>query len=249
MPESTGGSDFRISLKLLWGTKERAPRGPKPTLTVPQIVEQAIAIADAEGIDNVSMRRVAERLGVGAMSLYRYVPSKAELLDLMLDTIHGEHANATPPADSEPWRTRLEWHARQSRAVIQRHPWMLQVRLGQRPPLGPNIMAVFNAYLGAVKDIGLTPPETIAVTEVVSNYVQGATRAVVEAVQTEQESGISDEEWWTERNEFWEQYFDQARFPHITLMWETGGYDEPVDQFEFGLQRVLDGVEAMLAGR
>ena len=63
-----------------------------------QIVEQAIVLADAEGIDNVSMRRVAERLGVGAMSLYRYVPSKAELLDVM-DTIHGEHANATPPAD------------------------------------------------------------------------------------------------------------------------------------------------------
>ncbi len=195
------------------------------------------------------MRRVAERLGVGAMSLYRYVPSKAELLDLMLDTIHAEHANATPPADSEPWRTRLEWHARQSRALIQRHPWMLQVRMGQRPPLGPNIMAVFNAYLGTVRDSGLTPRETIAVTELVGNYVQGATRAAVEAVQTEQESGVSDEDWWGERNEFWEEYFDVERFPHITLMWEHGGYDEPLDPFEFGLQRVLDGIEAMLAGR
>src|SRR6476661_5122429 len=104
MPESTGGSDFRISLKLLWGTKERAPRGPKPTLTVPQIVESAIAIADAEGIDNVSMRRVAERLGVGAMSLYRYVPSKAELLDLMVDAVYGERP---APADADGgWRER-----------------------------------------------------------------------------------------------------------------------------------------------
>jgi len=246
MPESTGGSDFRISLKLLWGTKERAPRGPKPTLTVQQIVEQAIALADAEGIDNVSMRRVAERLGVGAMSLYRYVPSKAELLDLMLDRIHGEHAQATPPPEDETWRVRLEWHARQSRALIQRHPWMLQVRMGQRPPLGPNIMAVFNATLGAAKDIGLTPAQTIAVTELIGNYVRGATRADVEAVQTAQESGVSDEEWWGERNAFWEEYFDIERFPHITLMWESGGYEAPVDPFDFGLQRVLDGIGAMV---
>jgi AcrR family transcriptional regulator len=249
MPESTGGSDFRISLKLLWGSKERATRGPKPTLTVEQIVEAAIALADAEGIDNVSMRRVAERLGVGAMSLYRYVPSKAELLDLMLDTIHAEHANAPAPADSEPWRVRFAWHARQSRALIQRHPWMLQVRQGQRPPLGPNIMTVFNAYLGTAKDIGLEPHEALAVTELVKNYDQGATRAAVEAVQVEQESGTSDEEWWGERNEFWEEYFDVERFPHITLMWEQGGYEQQVDQFEFGLQRVLVGIEAMLAGR
>lgn len=249
MPESSGGSDFRISLKLLWGIGEPAPRGPKRTLTVDQVVQAAIALADAEGLESVSMRRVAERLGVGAMSLYRYVPSKSELLDLMQDSISGEHADATPPADGEPWRTRLEWHARQSRAMIQRHPWVLQVRNGQRPPLGPNIMAVFNAYLGTVKDIGLTPAETIAVTELVGNYVQGATRVAVEAVQAAEESGVSDEEWWGERDEFWEEYFDVERFPHITLMWELGGYEEPMDSFEFGLQRVLDGIEAMVAGR
>jgi AcrR family transcriptional regulator len=245
MPESTGGSDFRITLKLLWGTKERAPRGPKPALTVSQIVEQAIALADAEGIDSVSMRRVAERLKVGAMSLYRYIPSKAELLDLMLDAIHAEHVNASAPADSEPWRVRLEWHARQSRALIQRHPWMLQVRMGQRPPLGPNIMGAFNVVLGVAKDIGLSPQQTIAVTELIENYVRGATRADVEAVQTVEESGVSDEEWWDERNAFWEEYFDVERFPHITLMWESGGYAEPEDPFDFGLQRVLDGIEKL----
>lgn len=246
MPESTGGSDFRISLNLLWGTQERAPRGPKPTLTVTQIVEQAIALADAEGIDNVSMRRVAERLGTGAMSLYRYVPSKAELLDLMLDRIHAEHGDATPPAPDEPWRVRLEWHAHESRALIRRHPWMLQVRTGQRPPLGPNIMAAFNAILGVAREIGLPPAQTIAVTELIGDYVRGATSRDVEAAQIVQESGVSDEEWWGERNAFWEEYFDAERFPHITLMWEQGGYDEPVDPFEFGLQRVLDGIEAMV---
>jgi len=248
MPESTGGSNFQISLKLLWGTKERAPRGKKPGLTIEQIVEAAIALADEEGIENVSMRRVAERLGAGAMSLYRYVPSKAELLDLMLDTIHAEHVQATPP-DTDQWRTMLEWHARQSRALIQRHPWMLHVRHGQRPPLGPNILAVFNAYLLAIKDIGLTPREMLVATELVGNYVQGATRATVEAVETERESGISDEEWWGERMVFWEEYFDPERFPAISELWEQGGYEDPLDSFEFGLQRVLDGIEALLTGR
>ena len=89
MPESTGGSDFRISLKLLWGTKERAPRGPKPTLTVGQIVEQAIALADAEGIENVSMRRVARQLEVSAMTLYTYVPGKAELVGQAAQALEG----------------------------------------------------------------------------------------------------------------------------------------------------------------
>jgi AcrR family transcriptional regulator len=249
MPESTGGSDFRITLKLLWGTKERAPRGPKPTLTVAQIVEVAIALADAEGIDNVSMRRVAERLGVGAMSLYRYVPSKAELLDLMLDRIHAEHADAIPPADSEPWRTRLEWHARQSRAVIQRHPWMLQVRQGKRPAPGPNVLAVFDGYLAAVEGIGLEPREMLVATDLVGDYVRGATREAVEAAQIADESGVSDEEFWGARMFFWEEYFEPERFPHITRLWERGGYEDPIDTFDWGLQRVLDGVEAMLAGR
>jgi AcrR family transcriptional regulator len=247
MPESTGGSDFRITLKLLWGTKERAPRGPKPALTVSQIVEQAIALADAEGIDSVSMRRVAERLKVGAMSLYRYIPSKAELLDLMLDAIHAEHVNASAPADSEPWRVRLEWHARQSRALIQRHPWMLQVRQGVRPAPGPNLLAVFDGYLSAVDGIGLEPREMLVATDLVSDYVRGATRQAVETEQMAAESGVSDEEYWGARMYFWEEYFDPQRFPHITRLWESGGYEDPLDAFEWGLQRVLDGIEKLAA--
>ena len=67
------------------------PRGPKPGLTVEQIVGAAVALADEEGIEQLSMRKVADRLGTGAMSLYRYVPGKTELLELMYDTIHAEH--------------------------------------------------------------------------------------------------------------------------------------------------------------
>ena len=228
------------------GRRERGTRGPKPGLTADQIVKTAIQLADEEGLDALSMRRVAERLGSGAMSLYRYVPSKAELLDLMLDTIHGEDP---APVQQGAWRQQLEALARHGRDLIKRHPWMLQITLGNRPPLGPNILGTWDAYLQAVKDIGLTPAEMVATAELVGNYVQGATRAAVETQQVEQTSGQSDVQWWEERQSFWDEYFDPERFPAITAVYESGGYDAPIDAFEFGLQRVLDGIAGLLAGR
>ena len=104
-PEYAGRGDPRRSLDLLWGDAPRPSRGPKPGLDVATIVAAAIALADADGLDGLSMRRVAERLGVGTMSLYTYVPSKAELLDLMLDTVYGEQAAAIRAATtSDPRR-------------------------------------------------------------------------------------------------------------------------------------------------
>ena len=233
-------SDFKITLKILWGVRERGERGPKPGLTVERIVQAAIELADAEGLEAASMRRVADKLGVGAMSLYRYVPGKTELLDLMLDAVHADDSVA-PEGD---WRTQLEWLARRSRDRIKRHPWMLQVVVGQRPPLGPNIIGDFDAYLEAVTGIGLTPQETIAATELVGFFVEGATRNAIEAARAARE--VSDEQYWSERQEFWEEYFDPERFPAISAAWEAGAYDEALDSFEFGLQRILDGIEARL---
>ncbi len=94
--EFSGGGDPRRSIELLWRLRERPRPGPKPRFTVDDVAAAAIAIADAEGLAALSMRRVAERLGVAAMSLYTYVPGKAELIDLMLDTVCTE----VPPADA-----------------------------------------------------------------------------------------------------------------------------------------------------
>lgn len=234
---------FKVTLQILWNRRERGERGPKPGLTVERIVQTAIELADAEGLEAVSMRRVADRLGVGAMSLYRYVPGKRQLLDLMLDAVHADDSEM-PEGD---WRTRLEWLARRSRDRIVRHPWMLEVSVGRRPPLGPNILADFDAYLAAVSGIGLTPQEAIAATELVSFFVQGATHTAIEAARAQQE--VSDEEYWGEREEFWEDYFEPERFPAISAVWDAGGYEDALDSFEFGLQRILDGIEALLTGR
>ncbi|HEX6026041.1 MAG TPA: TetR/AcrR family transcriptional regulator [Solirubrobacter sp.] len=232
--------NFQITLKILWGREKRGERGPKPGLTVERIVQAGLELADAEGLEAVSMRRVADRLGVGAMSLYRYVPGKTELLDLMLDAVYAD--DSVMPEGN--WRTQLEWLARRSRDRMKRHAWMLQVEVGQRPPLGPNILAEFDAYLAAVSGIGLTPPETIAATDLVRFFVQGATRNEIETERAQRE--VSDEEYWDERQEFWEDYFEPERFPSITFAWEAGAYEDVVDSFEFGLQRILDGIEARL---
>src|SRR5439155_23227897 len=129
------------SLALLWRTRERASRKGKPDLSVDLIVRAAIDIADASGLGALSMRRVAERLGVGTMSLYTYVPGKAELLDVMLDAVYGEPDR--PDAVPGGWRARLERIARENLALYQRHPWLLQVATS-RPVLGPNAIAKYD---------------------------------------------------------------------------------------------------------
>ena len=149
-------------------------------LGVDRIVRAAIDVADTDGLAALSMRRVAERLGVGTMSLYTHVPGKGELLDLMLDTVHGE----TPrPADVPGgWRDRLERIARDNWALYLRHRWLLQVAT-TRPPLGPHVTARYDYELRAIEGIGLTDLEMDAVITLVDSYVHGAARGAVEAAQ------------------------------------------------------------------
>src|SRR5687768_1469122 len=117
--EFTGGGDPKRSIELLWGLQERKRRGPRPRLQVADIVRAAITIADGEGLGALSMRRVADVLGVATMSLYSYVPGKAELLDLMLDTVFGE----TPRPPIADWRGGLAAIARSNWDLYHRHPW------------------------------------------------------------------------------------------------------------------------------
>src|SRR3712207_7579838 len=127
--EYPGRGDPARTIELLWGTRPRAARGPKPGLTIDRIVAAAIAIADADGLDGLSMRRVAGHLGVGAMSLYRYLPGRAELLDLMVDRVCGE--TDRPHDLPAGWRPRLEHVAQENRRLYERHPWLLGIFPGQ----------------------------------------------------------------------------------------------------------------------
>ncbi|HET6857237.1 MAG TPA: TetR family transcriptional regulator, partial [Streptomyces sp.] len=125
--ETSGSGDIGRSLELLWGTGERPSRGPKPALSLDRIVALAIGVADAEGLDAVSMRRLSTDLGTGTMSLYRYIPGKAELLDLMLDRVQGETLDAAGPRGEAGWQGAVEAMARGDLDMFRRHPWLLKV--------------------------------------------------------------------------------------------------------------------------
>src|ERR671917_1860237 len=121
-PRASRGDPTR-SMELLWGLAAKPTRGPKQGLTVERIVGTAVALADAEGLDAVAIRRLAEALEVGAMSLYTYVPGKAELVDLMLDHVYGEQLAdmiGRSRAGDGGWRSRLEARARADWAMYER---------------------------------------------------------------------------------------------------------------------------------
>jgi AcrR family transcriptional regulator len=248
--EYTGSGDPAKSLELLWRKRPRPTRGPKPALTVEGIVEAALRVADAEGIAAMSMRRVADELGAGAMTLYRYVPGKAELLDVMLDTVYGELPKRVVPGD---WRAKLDEVARENRELYLKHPWMLHVAVS-RPPLGPEVMAKYEYELAAVEGIGLTDVEMDATVALVNGYVHGAVRAAVEARQVIQHSGMTDKQWWLAHVPHLDRIADIDSFPLATRVGTAVGdeFDAPYDSdhaFEYGLGRLLDGVAALVKDR
>lgn len=251
--EFTGTGDPARSMALLWRDSEPAPRGRGAAagLSVDRIVATAIALADAEGLDALSMRRVATELAIGAMSLYTYIPGKGELIDLMLDAILGE----LPPGSGDPsWRVRVRAIARDIWALYERHPWALQVSASGRPPLGPNVMAKYERELRALDGIGLTDLQMDDVVTLLNGFVTGTARGVLEQAQARQETGTTEQQWWTAIEPFVAQVFDARRYPTVARVGPAAGeaqqaaYD-PHRAFEFGLARLLDGIAALLPAR
>ncbi|MEU8142111.1 TetR/AcrR family transcriptional regulator [Nonomuraea sp. NPDC048901] len=259
-----GAGDPDDGVELLWREGDVEPR---PGLSLSRIVRTAIELADAEGLEGLSMRKVADRLGFTTMSLYRHVPSRDHLLDLMRDAVMGS-PGAVPSerggqgrravaekADGQVrgagaeeaggWRARLEACAREGWRLRERHPWLAEVRGTRRVP-GPNAVAHYEYMLSAVSGTGLTPAEMIAVVGLVARFVDSEALRLAEVARTERLSGVSEEEWWGSRDTL---YARLERYPTLTRLWEEGGYDEPEDPFEFGLRRVLDGIEMLVQER
>ncbi|WP_181772081.1 TetR/AcrR family transcriptional regulator [Amycolatopsis pittospori] len=247
----TGTGDPRRTIELLWGVREKPRRGPKPKLTVEGIVTAAIALADAEGIAALSVRRGAERLGVSPMSLYTYIPSRAELLDLMMDRVHGE---LTDPPPSHDWRVTVTILAEDAWEMYHRHPWLLQLTTG-RLPLGPHTFAKHERELGAVDAIGLTDLEMDAVVAMVNGFVQGMARGSVESASLVRRSGLTDAQWWAASAPVLAEIpeADAGLFPLAARIGQAAGEahnaaSAPLHTFRFGLARILDGVEQLVSG-
>lgn len=263
MTDQASTGDPRRSMELLWGLATPATRGPKASLTLETIVTAAIELADAEGMGAVSMRRVAEQVGKSPMSLYTYVPSKAELVDLMLDTVYGEVRTEHPLEGG--WRPAVEAAARDYWDLFERHPWSLQVS-GSRAILGPHELDVYETHLRLFDGLGLTEVELARAANVLGGFVWGAARAIADARTAAQVTGVSDEEWWAARSPFLEELAGpawDARYPTMSRLDALQVFDptdgpeattpyleqEALDAFEFGLQRLLDGIEALVTAR
>lgn len=247
MPEftGTGTGDPARSMALLWRRRDAGGAVGRSGISVDRIISAAIEVADAEGLSALSMRRVAELLGVGTMSLYTYVPGKAELIDVMLDTVVAE--TARPESVEGGWRPWLELVARENWELFRRHPWMIQVSTG-RPPLGPGVIAKYDHELRAVDGIGLSEVEMDAVLTLVLGYVGGAARGVAEQAEAEKHTGVSLDQWWFSVSPLLERVFDESRYPTASRVGSVAGgssYDTDAT-FEFGLQRVLDGIQAFV---
>lgn len=256
----TGTGDPARSMALLWrgaGDPARRP-GPRPELDVDRVVVTAVAVADAEGLGALSMRRISADLGVGTMTLYTYVPGKGELVDLMYDHVLGELYPDTEgvqdaSAAATAWRGRLEGVAHANRDLFRRHPWALHVATG-RPPLGPNLMTKYEKELQAVDGLGLTEVEMDLLISAVTGFVRGTVTGAQEKAEAERATGITDEQWWASTAPYVEKVFDPARFPTAARVGPVAGQElqaayDPDRSFTFGLQRLLDGVEAFVAAR
>ncbi|MEV7008259.1 TetR/AcrR family transcriptional regulator [Streptosporangium sp. NPDC051022] len=240
------------SLALLWGAHGKPGRSG---LTIRSIVVAAIELADAEGLEAVSMRQVAERLGAGTMSLYTHVPGKAELVDLMVDTAYGRLYDDVDAPSSRPggWREALEFVAARNWELYRRHPWLLHV-VGGRSVLGPNASLKYEAELRPLDGIGLSDLEMDAVLALILTHVEGAARVQANMAQVQRDSGMTDAEWWVINAPLLDKVMDGSRFPVASRVGQAAGQEyqalaDPERAFAFGLERILDGVAVLIARR
>ncbi|MDY7101604.1 MAG: TetR/AcrR family transcriptional regulator [Actinomycetota bacterium] len=265
MTEYTGRGDQRRSMELLWSV-ERAPvRGQRTGLSAEEIVAEAIAVADTEGLDGLSMRKVAERLGRSPMSLYTYVPGKAELLDVMVDRVMAELVG-TDPLDGG-WRAAVERSARATWAMYERHPWVLRVGRS-RAAFGPNELDVYEERLRQLDGLGLSGAEMVRIVVVVDGFVRGSAQEVADARTAERVTGLSDDDWWNARMPLLEELSTRPewveRFPVAHRLAAEEAFARPgrvvgdptphtvreaLDAFDSGLRWLLDGIEAFIRSR
>lgn len=215
------------------------------TLSRERIVEAAIGLADSEGLDSVSMRRVATLLGAGTMSLYRHVSDKEELLREMIDSLHSRHAYPDP--GDLGWRARMRLLARQDWEMYTAHPWLLTATVTLAPPAGPHMLASMEWALTALEPLQLTPEQAGRAIMAVTHYLQGSARLASHA----RDSGDgAPGARGTGPGEAWRRRLggdDLSAFPRVAALVGSApdhGDDEDDDWVMTGLDMVLDGIAA-----
>jgi AcrR family transcriptional regulator len=246
-------------LDLLWGRRGQGKRGPRPGLSTDQIVDAAIRLADAEGLESVSMARVAAELGFTTMSLYRYVTSKEELLQLMWNASALSSEKMTLDAGS--WRPRLRMWAEVQRAVIERHPWITQLPMAA-PPLSPNSLTFVERGLETLDETGLPDRDKLRIIGLLTSYTLSEARMAHDALRAAREQAAREQATatgdgaprppWT-YEALLRELVDEQTYPRLyRLAWsppaegDGGGPPSEHEQFMFGVDTILDGVQALI---
>lgn len=240
-------ASLETSLQLLWEGEPEAGRGPKRSLRLDQIVSTAVEIADEEGLDAVSMRRLARELGVGTMSLYRYVPDKNVLLNLMINHVFALEQRAEV-GDEKDWRAALRERAYADRGLYQRHFWLVSVNWN-RPVIGPNLVDSMEHLLEGITGVPLTDQEKTMLLSALDAYVLGSVRQEIQSCIAAQEAGLTDHEFWYTQLPYLERAMESGRYPVMAQMDENtwdGNWDQT---FEMGIAFILDGIAAEIARR
>jgi AcrR family transcriptional regulator len=228
----------------IWMRPARNSRGPDPGYSRERITAAAITIADAEGLEAISMRRVARELGAGAMSLYRYIGSKDDLIELMIDETAGELPVPEPTGD---WRRDLTAVAEQQRASLLRHPWLATIG-GGRPTFGPNTLRSFEHALRCVDGLGLSIDRMLTIVLAVGGFVRGFVQGQVAEAEAQRRTKLTEQQWREIQGPYLQQIMDSGEFPLFTkvIIDAELPHMDPERQFRTGLNDLLDGISAQL---
>jgi AcrR family transcriptional regulator len=233
-------------LQLAWGRRDAGSRGPKRGLTLERIVAAGINVAHTDGVGALSMARIAGELGVGTMSLYRYVAAKDELLNLMVDTALGA---PPPPAPGEDWRAGLRRWALGVWEAYRRQPWVLRVPISG-PPYGPNNVAWLDNGLAALAETPLCEADKASTVLLLSGFVRNvATLSADFAAGSAGSAGSAGEAVMPGYGAVLTQLTTAEQFPALHRAIASGVFDDDDEievELEFGLERILDGVAVLI---
>lgn len=231
---------------LLWQGQQHGARGRKPSLKLHELVKAGITIADKEGLGEVSMSRVAKKVGLGVMSLYRYIPSKEGLIDLMVESVLGEIPY--PERPPRGWRARLTVSAYREWQMYGRHPWVLQAVSTMRLPMGPNMMRDLEWMLQAVEELSEEAETRLWLVMLLMAFVQGAGLLLTAERDAARKKEPATKEFWDAKMPDLDQGAQTTAASATAKLFSQ--MTRPVDLdtwFEFGLQRTLDGIKNFAA--
>lgn len=221
----------------VWLRPQRS-RGGRPTLTTQQIVPAAIEILDTDGVEGLSMRTLAAKLGAGTASLYWHVANKDELLELALDDVQGEIA--IPAVGKVGWRAAVGALAAGIRDTALRHPWMIGLA-GVKPPIGPKAMRLNDVAAGMLAAAGFSGAAVSRISALLSAYAMGAAAAENSCRQGAAQPGQAAGQMRASIEAHWRSVAEQ--YPNLAH-WRSENPSATFDQdtFLFGLDRILDGI-------